>query len=36
MQNLFTHAERLENSKLITIIPPETETCKILKVIKIY
>jgi len=32
MQNLFTHAERFENNKLITI-PPETETCKILKVI---
>jgi hypothetical protein len=32
MQNLFAHAERLENSKLTAIIPPETETCKILKV----
>lgn len=32
MQNLFAHAERLENSKITTIIPPETETCKILKV----
>lgn len=33
MQNLFAHAERLEHSKITTIIPPETETCKILKVI---
>lgn len=32
MQNLFSHAERIENSKITTIIPPETETCKILKV----
>lgn len=32
MQNLFAHAERLENSKVTTIIPSETETCKILKV----
>ncbi|XP_026816048.1 dedicator of cytokinesis protein 9 isoform X1 [Rhopalosiphum maidis] len=31
MQNLFAHAERLEHSKITTIIPPETETCKILK-----
>lgn len=32
MQNLFAHAERIENSKITTIIPAETETCKILKV----
>ncbi|XP_050528941.1 dedicator of cytokinesis protein 9 isoform X2 [Daktulosphaira vitifoliae] len=31
MQNLFLHSERLENSKTTSIIPPETETCKILK-----
>lgn len=34
MQNLFAHAERIENGKITTIIPAETETCKILKVKK--
>ncbi|XP_050434883.1 dedicator of cytokinesis protein 9 isoform X2 [Adelges cooleyi] len=31
LQNLFAHSERLENSKTTSIVPPETETCKILK-----
>lgn len=36
MQNLFAHAERIENSKTTTIIPAETETCKILKVLLMF
>lgn len=36
MQNLFAHAERIENGKITTIIPAETETCKILKVKKMF
>lgn len=32
LQNLFAHAERLHEPKTGASLPPETETCKILKV----
>ncbi|RZF44325.1 hypothetical protein LSTR_LSTR006875 [Laodelphax striatellus] len=31
LHNLFAHAERLHEPKLQVVLPPETETCKILK-----
>lgn len=35
LHNLFTHAERLQQPKVSSFLPPETETCKILKVIEL-
>lgn len=31
LHNLFTHAEKLQQPKVSSFLPPETETCKILK-----
>ncbi|KAL1123769.1 hypothetical protein AAG570_001542 [Ranatra chinensis] len=31
LHNLFSHAEKLQQPKMGSVLPPETETCKILK-----